>query len=312
MSPAEREHLWANEHLTAFSSGLMRDADVERFERHLAGCEECRQALDALVAPEASRGRHLPDALIARWPKTRASLAGLQRELVRRHLADCDECQAILKYMGHVPELEHVAGLEPSAAVLDMLYAVRAASETPVKSRKLVEPPRQRWSLREFLFGGAVGGLVTAAAAFAIMSSLALHPAPGPGPVNPAAPGLRLELGSGTAASTLGSIESGALVRGAAGDTTVALAAGQTSVRLALTPEPDLAPETQVALELQDSTGAMLMRTSMPYSYLLDSDRGLAIASEGALPATDLTLLMTWTDAAGTRHAVHYFVHLRR
>ncbi len=311
MSPADREHLWASEHLDMFATGLMQDEDLNRFEQHLAACDECRGTVHALAAPEANRGMHIPDALIARWPTTRTTLRGLQRELARRHLATCEECRSILRYRGQSLELERVPGLEPSAEALAALDGL-APSLPGSLGQRTVELPRPRFNLREFLFGGAVGGLVAAAAALAIVSTLSLHPAQHPTPANPGVPALRLELGGGAAVRTLGSIEAGNLVRGGRGDTTITLAPGQSRVRIALAPEPDLAPETQVELELRDAGGALLMHTSMPYSYLIESDRGLAIASDGALPETDLTLLLTWTATTGTRHTVHYLVDLRR
>jgi hypothetical protein len=82
---------------------------------HLRECDACRQALEPREAeaegPPRSPG-HIPSAILARWPQARATLHGLERLLVRRHLEDCAECREELKMLGHEPILEVVEGLE--------------------------------------------------------------------------------------------------------------------------------------------------------------------------------------------------------
>ncbi len=174
MTPAPDDHDWTRRQLAPFAAGLLDPADDDRVERHAALCDECREVLERARASGAAPSRHLPEPLIIHWGEQAPALRGLQRELARRHLVECEECRAILKHLGHAPELKHVAGLEPSREVLDLLSQNTA---------RVVPMPQPRWRSREFWTGSAFGGLVAAAAAVLI---LVVNPMNRPAPGGPA------------------------------------------------------------------------------------------------------------------------------
>lgn len=117
-----QEHLWARRHLATAAAGLLPDADEERLQAHLAVCDDCRQSWNEQMLALAGEGgeadpdgeRHLPAAMIARWSLATQTLAGLERETVRRHLERCADCRADLEALGQRPELAPVAVTHPA------------------------------------------------------------------------------------------------------------------------------------------------------------------------------------------------------
>jgi len=99
VSRDERElHGWVSGRLEQHGWGLLPEAEAEQLERHLASCADCRAALEEIAARRSSaRVEHVPAAVLARWPKSRRRLGSLERELVERHLADCEECHTALE-----------------------------------------------------------------------------------------------------------------------------------------------------------------------------------------------------------------------
>lgn len=184
MSPGGDEHDWARVRFAAYAAGLLERAAASRLERHATHCDTCRGELAGLLAPDADRGRHIPDALISRWPRAMSELRGLQRELVRRHLVQCQECRTVLRQMGQVAELPRVPELEPTHGVLEMLDGladpvgkggperIPESNPDPTAAGAAGAPGRRRW-LRKLLLGDAegtwrswvFGGVVGAAAA---------------------------------------------------------------------------------------------------------------------------------------------------
>ncbi|OGU00766.1 MAG: hypothetical protein A2W29_13480 [Gemmatimonadetes bacterium RBG_16_66_8] len=116
-------HSWFRARMAAFATGLLGPAEEERFREHRQQCAECRTAFHAMGASDVSAqglGQHLPAELVARWSEARRSLRGLERSLVRNHLARCEECRQDLQVLGHAPELEVnpelEEGFEPTAS----------------------------------------------------------------------------------------------------------------------------------------------------------------------------------------------------
>ncbi len=310
-----REHGWARDRLAAYATGWLGDSDRERFERHVNACAECREALDALRSPQASRGRHLPDALVAQWDRRRDRLRGLQRELVRRHLASCEECSVVLRRLGHEPVLERVEELEPSAELLAQLDG-RVADPAP-RSTHRGERTESFWRQREFWFGGAFGGAIAAAAAVVlVMGPLGR----GGGEIGEPAGGvtrgvrndslLRLELGAGPATRTLVAREGPTSASGA-NDTLIVPRPDERRLRLALVLDPGLPPNAPVEVALTTTRGEILQRMTVEGAYLLDAERGPLIRAEGDWPTADVVLRLSWEDATGAARLAHFPIHLR-
>jgi len=98
-----RSHDWAARRLLAYSVGLLPGDQMLDLEQHLRSCTECRARLASLRPPAGAEAGHLPASLVATWPRSSRLLAGLERELVARHLHDCESCRASLVFAGHDP-----------------------------------------------------------------------------------------------------------------------------------------------------------------------------------------------------------------
>ncbi len=97
-------HGWVRARLAAWSAGVLDDQDEARLAAHLAGCAACRTWAEPLTPDaDAPAGDHVPDGLLAHWPRAAVELHGLERALVRRHVERCVECRAILARLGHDP-----------------------------------------------------------------------------------------------------------------------------------------------------------------------------------------------------------------
>ncbi|MDX2472343.1 MAG: zf-HC2 domain-containing protein [Candidatus Krumholzibacteria bacterium] len=107
------DHLWGRRQLAAAAVGLLPDTDEERLQAHLSACGECRESWNEQVRALAGEGeeadpageRHLPAAMIARWPLALRTLNGRERDAVHSHLERCGDCRADLAELGHRPEL---------------------------------------------------------------------------------------------------------------------------------------------------------------------------------------------------------------
>jgi len=98
-----RSHDWAARRLLAYSVGLLAGDQMLDLEQHLRSCTECRARLASLRPPAGAEPGHLPASLVATWPRSSRLLAGLERELVARHLHACELCRASLEFAGHDP-----------------------------------------------------------------------------------------------------------------------------------------------------------------------------------------------------------------
>jgi hypothetical protein len=110
---------------------------------------------------EADPGAHLPASVIAQWPRARATLRGLERALVRRHLERCPECRQDLEMLGHAPHLEEIAALESPVAL-----APAVSPESSAVAVRIVRGGRRTWRDR-LLVGWA--SLATTVAAIALV-----------------------------------------------------------------------------------------------------------------------------------------------
>jgi len=149
-------HAWFRARLDASVLGLLSEAEERRFDEHAASCSRCAAILTAFRAnlPEPDTDyRHLPPTLVARWDRRVPDLRGVERRLVREHLDSCDVCRRALTTLGFDPKL-----IEPARPVLELV-------------------PGRR--LRDWLTGGAIGALATAAAATLIVPTL-VHRVPTP------------------------------------------------------------------------------------------------------------------------------------
>ena len=242
MNGEAHDHDWAQKRIAPFAAGLLDDLEEARFERHATGCAHCRGELDALRDPGENPGLHLPDRMISRWNEKKGSLRGLQRELVRRHLGRCDECQAVLRALGHDPVVERVAALEAAPKVMEML-------DTPMprevrEPRRIIEPAF--WRQNTFWMGSAFGGSLAVAAAIVLVVAPTwrqerLIGAPNvveSSPMSGGARGARLILVSGSASGTIHPSDASGAMRNIPGaDTTIALQPGQSTIRIKPAPQ---------------------------------------------------------------------------
>lgn len=112
----DSQHDWFRDHMNPAWAGLLTGDDEQRFEEHRRSCASCRRDWDEFTGSEengaASLIDHIPADLLAEWDRSRSSLRGLERSLVRRHLAQCSECREDLQRLGFRPELPVVPELE--------------------------------------------------------------------------------------------------------------------------------------------------------------------------------------------------------
>lgn len=100
-------HLWFLCRVPAYESGLLLEAEEERFLAHREQCPACREAHDLFEAMETPRGEeagegtHIPASLLARWPRRDELLSGVEEEMVFAHLQRCRECREDLALLGY-------------------------------------------------------------------------------------------------------------------------------------------------------------------------------------------------------------------
>jgi hypothetical protein len=164
-------HRWARARLARWRAGLLSDDEAERLVAHLRDCETCGRDETAGPSAESDPGRHVPASLIARWPDARATLRGLERALVRRHLERCPECRQDLELLGHEPRLEEIAELETAVRVepADRAEPVSQAAPPTTTIRIVKEDAGSRSRRLRDRALLAWASLATAAAAIAIV-----------------------------------------------------------------------------------------------------------------------------------------------
>jgi UPF0716 family protein affecting phage T7 exclusion len=96
-----RSHEWTARRLLAYGAGILAESETLDVEQHLRSCTECRTRLAAIRPPAGSDPRHLPASLIATWPRSSRLLVGADRDLVVRHLHQCELCRASLEFVGY-------------------------------------------------------------------------------------------------------------------------------------------------------------------------------------------------------------------
>ena len=100
-----RSHEWVARRLLAYGAGLLPESETMDVEQHVRSCPECRTRLASARPTAGSDPRHLPASLVATWPRSSRRLAGAERDLVARHLHQCELCRASLEFAGHAPVL---------------------------------------------------------------------------------------------------------------------------------------------------------------------------------------------------------------
>jgi len=171
MSPRADVHRWCRARLAAARLDLLDANDRKTFDAHLATCEPCRNAYASFARAddEAAPDAHVPPSLLATWSRSSLALAGIERSLVRAHLARCGLCRGELERLGFAPELAladepartHAAGrgfgivrVVPYAIAFAAVLAVvgtwwshtptrstRAVAEAPVAPAPAIAPP---------------------------------------------------------------------------------------------------------------------------------------------------------------------------
>ena len=99
-------HGWFRARLDAHLAGLLGSAEAEAFEAHRAACADCAAVLvEYACVDEASHvaDGHLPESVIAAWPRASVALRGFERTLVRAHLTRCASCREDLEALGYDP-----------------------------------------------------------------------------------------------------------------------------------------------------------------------------------------------------------------
>ena len=161
-------HSWVRARLGAWRSGLLTDAEEERMAEHLGACSECAALVEVFEGSAAETGEHLPPSLIARWSEARYSLRGLERRLIRRHLAHCADCRQDLELLGHAPHLEL---LPESEGALPPSTGDLAAARAPAGAPPAVRVIMTRRFRERALFGWAAATTAIAAVAIVLLVS---------------------------------------------------------------------------------------------------------------------------------------------
>lgn len=114
--------------LAAHLAEVLSEDESAWMEAHARECAECAGLLERVrerLPGLELDGGHAPAALIARWIRSSPELTPLERELVERHLAECEVCR------GDAEEMSKLAGLP---AVLPL----RTGPKVPAHSSLLV------------------------------------------------------------------------------------------------------------------------------------------------------------------------------
>lgn len=305
MTAENTGHGWVLARLHAQAAGLLDERDEARLLAHLESCDECRAEAgqdQPLDAEELEDARHLPPRLIAQWKST--ALEGLEREMVRAHLARCAECRRDLEMLGHSAELSAAASGPAGNGV-----ARAARSDLSGPAHRIAEPAtgsRRGW------VHWAVGAWAVAASWIAV--TLALRsPAPEtPGLMPPHASAERPApnaQGPAAAGEALSFSRSGRMVRltsperGVENDgvLTISLGPGEQALRLVIEPLIDVPPDAPVLIQLLAAGGRKHAEIRVPHREAVHPDRGVHFRVEPQLleETEPLTLLASAVAAAG-------------
>jgi len=199
---AESLHDWARVRIPPFRSGLLDPDEEARMRSHLSECAQCRALADRYAqdaAPVQSTHDHIPESVLAAWPKARRNLRGLEREMMRQHLAACPECRQDLELLGYAPELplEPELEMDPTAAVVPAQLAGEPGGPTsaPRADRAVVRvvgtaPSRPRRQWLAWAFGGWAAVATAASVVLMFHAGLPTRPPvpPSAGKANPPTP----------------------------------------------------------------------------------------------------------------------------
>jgi anti-sigma factor RsiW len=306
--------------LVAYKARLLDEARTAAIDRHLAGCDACRERLEAARA-QAPDDEHIPPSILARWDRVR--LKGLQRELVRRHLESCATCRDALVMLGHEPKLDRIPELEATRKVIEALDEAEAFDPELVPVGPFVQPRKTReflWKLREFWQGAGFGAALATAAALAIVLAVPLRQAPPEGeppqdgrqpPLitgspKPAPSNLRLGFVQGMAAGTAG------LVTRSGEEAMITTAPGQRVLRVNFQPLEDVSPGQRIEVELLDPTGQVVDSLTTTFDLLVASESGLALISDTPLEPDTVRLRLAWMGPDGRRREAPHPLVLAR
>lgn len=293
-------HGWWRARLAARRAGLLTESEEQRFDRHLAECDECRSSWEATIEKDAGAGTghspgepHIPPAMLARWETARAELRGLERAMVREHLETCAECRQDLEVLGFEATLERVPdwewagerGLDPAEGSKprhDLSHQSNVGADRSRVDIRILRPaPKRDWG--RWAFGGWAT-VATAAALVLVLNPGAVHLggrsmtpdsslSPTPIPEPPRALGL-------TVVGPPISLRPG--TRGAAIPSPVALEIDSLTTLVPLVIEPlYLPPAIPVDVTVRNEAGNELVRTTIPNRELRS---GRLLLSNGGAP----------------------------
>lgn len=210
--------------LVLHEAGLLTEEGEAELQAHLEVCAACREIRDEHAAEKTGDGGngHIPSAMLARWDRVSASVRGLERDLLARHLVACEACRRDLELAGYEPVFLD----EPEPGPLPQTPAGDAGTTRFLR----LDPRARRWAW----FQGAAVGAVLAAAAVAVVLR------PSPRVVEP---------------QTLPWVVPGA-TRGSAPQ--VAVSPGARKVLLAV-PTPPVDPGVEVRLSVTGPSGSIIM-----------------------------------------------------
>lgn len=186
---------WFDRRIVRFALGLLDEAEEQRFLEIRDDDAACRRAWDERIGtddPSRPGERHLPPAMVARWPEACMRLTGLERESVALHLERCSSCRDDLFTFGFEPVL-HVDPLVtdlPSAAGVATGPATTVYPDRPAPHDRATgsahaphdlgggsatRPPKRRGS---FFWGTLTGAGLAAAVAAMVVIAWPSPPAP--------------------------------------------------------------------------------------------------------------------------------------
>lgn len=262
---SSNEHGWFQSHLLAYRCGLMDEASEVRFRKLMVESDACRRTWEEYVQSGETQvtAHHIPEAMIARWPTARQTLAGLERRMVGRHLESCSECRQDLEVLGYEPVLEHITGseAEPDASLsvpVDTSCETTGDANVKVPSTAGAPAPTVRLLVtsRKSRSGWTAGGWALAAGLVGILLFQA-RPAQERGPGMPTG-----------ADAIVPWIELKVAVRGPGEVEALRVTAATRSIVLRLAVPQEIDSRTEATIEVLAPGGEMLMRSVVPRAEL--------------------------------------------